>query len=100
MKRQAAVAVVGLALFVGGCATEIPAKMEVTDVSSGKMYHTYEPWGREDKGVGYKFTDIETGKKITLTNYELKQVESKKSVSGDSAEAKAFKEAEARGDVR
>lgn len=100
MKKKAAIAIVGLTLFVGGCATEIPAKMEVTDVSSGKIYHTYQPWGEENKGIGYKFTDIETGKKITLTNYELKQVESKKSVPGDSAEAKAYKAAETRGDVR
>jgi hypothetical protein len=96
MKRRSAALLIGFSLFVGGCATEIPAKMQVTDVSSGKTYTTYEPWGKVDKGIGYKFTDIDTGKQITLTNYELKQVESKKSVPGDSPEATAYKQAQSR----
>ena len=89
-----------LLALVGGCATKIPAKLEVRDVGSGRSYTTYQPWGEVTKGVGYEFTDIETGNRITLTNYELKTIEGERSVSGDSAEAKAFAEAKARGGVK
>ena len=90
-----------IALCAVGCGgVTVPPKLEVRDVASGRTYNTYEPWGEVQKGVGYEFTDIETGKRITLTNYELSTVEGKKSVPGDSAEAAAFKEAKARGGVK
>ena len=90
-----------LALSAVGCGgTTIPPKLGVRDVASGRTYTTYEPWGEVEKGVGYEFTDIESGKRITLTNYELSTLEGEKSVSGDSAEATAFKEAKARGGVK
>jgi hypothetical protein len=87
-------------LLVGCGGRTIPPKLQVRDVSSGRSYTTYEPWGQVEKGVGYEFTDIETGKRITLTNYELSTVEGKKSVPGDSPEAKAFAEAKERGGVK
>ena len=99
MNRRTAAALIAAALFVGGCATEIPPKLEVRDVSSGRTYTTYQPWGKITKGVGYEFTDIDTGKHITLTNYELKTLESKKSVSNESAEASAYNQAKTRGGV-
>ena len=86
--------------LVSGCGTKIPPKLQVRDVGSGRTYTTYEPWGEVEKGVGYEFTDIETGNRINLTNYELKTVEGEKTVSGDSAEARDFKEAKARGGVK
>jgi hypothetical protein len=89
-----------LSLLVAGCSQEIPPKLEVRDVSSGRTYNTYQPWGEVTKGVGYEFTDIETGKRVTLTNYELRTLETKKSVPGDSPDAKAFNEAKARGGVK
>jgi hypothetical protein len=85
---------------MAGCATTIPPKLEIRDVSSGRTYTTYQPWGKVTKGVGYDFTDIETGKRITLTNYEVSTVEGEKSVPGDSVEAKAFAEQKARGGVK
>jgi hypothetical protein len=85
--------------MLAGCGVNIPPKLEVRDVSSGRTYTTYQPWGQVEKGVGYSFTDIDTGRRINLTNYELRTVESGKSVSGDSAEAKAFDMAKARGGV-
>ncbi|HTL29080.1 MAG TPA: hypothetical protein VL282_07665 [Tepidisphaeraceae bacterium] len=100
MRRLSIIAgLFALAVFVAGCATEIPPKLEVRDVSSGRTYTTYQPWGEVSKGVGYEFTDIETGKHITLTNYELKTLEGKKSVPNESAEATAFKQAKVRGGV-
>jgi hypothetical protein len=90
----------GLTLFVAGCATNIPPKLEVRDVSSGRTYTTYKPWGQVEKGVGYGFTDAETGRKIMLTNYEVRTLEAEKSVSPDSAEAKSFEAAKARGGVK
>src|SRR4051812_30913360 len=87
-------------LFVAGCGVNIPPKLEVRDVGSGRMYQTYQPWGEVEKGVGYAFTDIETGRRINLTNYEIRTLESGKSVSGESAEAKAFAEAKTRGGVK
>jgi hypothetical protein len=100
--QSAARAVVlgALGLVLAGCATEIPAKLEVRDVASGRSYQTYQPWGEVTKGIGYEFTDIETGKRITLTNYELKTLESGKSVPPDSPEAKRYAEAKARGGVK
>jgi len=89
-----------LSLLVAGCSQEIPPKLEVRDVSSGRTYNTYQPWGEVTKGVGYEFTDIETGKRVTLTNYELRTLETKKSFPGDSPDAKAFNEAKARGGVK
>ena len=89
-----------LALALTGCGTTIPAKLQVRDVGSGRTYTTYQPWGKVTKGVGYDFTDIESGNRINLTNYELSTIEGKKSVSGDSAEAKEYKEAKARGGVK
>ena len=89
-----------VALALAGCATEIPSKLQVRDVSSGRTYTTYKPWGKVTKGVGYDFTDIETGNRITLTNYELSTIEGTKSVPPDSVEAKAFNEAKARGGVK
>ena len=90
-----------LALLLTGCGgTTIPPKLQVRDVSSGRTYTTYQPWGKVEKGVGYEFTDAETGSRINLTNYELKTVEGQKSVPGDSAEAKAYEEAKARGGVK
>jgi hypothetical protein len=90
-----------LALFAAGCGgVNVPPKLEVRDVNSGRTYTTYKPWGEVEKGVGYGFTDIETGKRITLTNYELTTLEGEKSVAGDSAEAKAFEEAKARGGIK
>ena len=90
-----------LCLGAAGCGgTTIPPKLNVRDVASGRTYTTYEPWGEVEKGVGYEFTDIDTGKRITLTNYELSTLEGKKSVPDDSADAAAFKEAKARGGVK
>src|SRR3954469_16378066 len=86
-------------LSLVGCGTTIPSRLEVRDVGSGRSYTTYEPWGEVTKGIGYEFTDIETGKRITLTNYELKTLEGPKTVAGDSVEAKTYAEERARGGV-
>jgi hypothetical protein len=83
-----------------GCATTIPPKLEVRDTASGRTYSTYQPWGKITKGVGYEFTDIDTGKRITLTNYEIATIEGQKSVSGSSVEAKQFADQKARGGVK
>src|SRR4051794_27517034 len=79
-----------LAVAAAGCGAAIPPKLQVRDVASGRTYTTYQPWGAVTKGVGYEFTDIETGKRITLTNYELSTVEGAKTVAPDSPEAKQF----------
>jgi hypothetical protein len=103
MRRSLASFLCAGALSLGavGCGgTNIPPKLGVRDVASGRTYTTYEPWGEVEKGVGYEFTDIDSGKRITLTNYELSTVEGKKSVPDDSADAAAFKEAKARGGVK
>ena len=90
-----------LALALTGCGgTTIPPKLQVRDVASGRTYTTYQPWGQVEKGIGYEFTDAETGSRINLTNYELKTLEGQKSVPDDSAEASAFKQAKARGGVK
>jgi hypothetical protein len=88
-----------LALFITGCGVNIPPKLEVRDVGSGRTYTTYQPWGEVERGVGYQFTDVETGRRINLTNYELRTLEGKKSVPGDSAEAQAYAAAKTRGGV-
>jgi hypothetical protein len=100
--RSTALSAIVLAGLLGlsGCGTTIPPKLEVRDVGSGRTYTTYQPWGEVEKGTGYQFTDIETGKRITLTNYELKTLEAQKSVSNESAEAKQFNDAKARGGVK
>jgi hypothetical protein len=87
-------------LFLLGCGVNIPAKLEVRDVASGTTYQTYQNWGQVEKGVGYGFTDAATGKHIMLTNYEVRTLESAKSVPGDSAEAKDFEAARQRGGVK
>jgi hypothetical protein len=79
-----------------GCGTTIPPRLEVRNPGSGQTYQTYEPWGRVERGVGYEFTDIETGRRVTLTNYEVRTLEGEKTVPGDSPEAKAFEEAKSR----
>jgi hypothetical protein len=98
--RTLAVGVVAIAL--AGCATTIPAKLEVRDTASGRTYQTYKEnaWGQVTKGTGYEFNDIDTGNRITLTNYEIKTVEGQKSVPGDSADAKAFAEQKARAGIK
>lgn len=83
---------------VSGCTTEIPARIEVKDVVTGKTFKTYETWGRPISGVGYRFTDVESGDTVTLTNYELHTVESKKIVDAKSPEAKAYAVDKARAD--
>jgi hypothetical protein len=93
-------ALIALPLLVVGCGVSIPPKLEVRDVSSGRTYQTYQPWGEVEKGVGYQFTDIETGRRINLQNYELRTLEGKKSVPGGSAEAQAYASAKTRGGVR
>jgi hypothetical protein len=101
MRRSCLIALfAALACAVAGCSTTIPPKLAVRDVSSGRTYTTYQPWGDVTKGVGYKFVDSETGNHITLTNYELKTLEAEKSVSPDSPEAKEFEAAKARGGVK
>jgi hypothetical protein len=82
---------------LAGCGTNIPPKLEVRDPGSGRTYQTYQPWGQVEKGVGYGFTDIETGRRVTLTNYEITTLEAKKTVPADSPEAQAFKSAKQRG---
>jgi hypothetical protein len=94
--RLACVLVLGV---LAGCGTEIPPRLEVRDPASGRAYQTYQPWGHVEKGVGYNFTDIESGKRITLTNYEIKTLETKKTVPGDSPDAQAYKAAKQRGGV-
>ena len=100
--RLFAVPMIAAALLtlVGCGGTTIPAKVGVRDVSSGRTYTTYQPWGQVEKGIGYEFTDAETGKRITLTNYELQTLEASKSVPSDSVEAKEFAAAKARGGVK
>jgi hypothetical protein len=94
-------AAIALTLVVGtGCATNIPPKLQVRDVGSGRTYTTYQPWGTVEKGVGYGFTDAETGRKIMLTNYEISTVEAEKTVPGDSPEAKSYEAAKTRGGVK
>ena len=99
MWRVSIVCLLALLVFAVGCATNIPPKLEVKDVASGRTYTTYQPWGDVTKGVGYAFTDIDTGKHITLTSYEIRTLEGKKSVPNDSAEAAAFNQAKERGGV-
>ena len=91
---------VATALVIAGCAKTIPPKLEVRDTASGRTYSTYQPWGKITKGVGYEFTDIDTGKRITLTNYEIATIEGQKSVPGGSVEAKQFDDQKARGGVK
>ena len=86
--------------LLAGCGTNIPPKLEVRDPGSGRTYQTYKPWGQVEKGVGYEFTDIETGRRVTLTNYELKTLEAEKTVSGDSPEAQEYAKAKERGGVK
>jgi hypothetical protein len=101
MRRAIAMFMGGvLVLSAAGCGVTIPPKLEVRDVSSGRTYQTYQPWGEVEKGVGYQFTDIETGRRINLQNYELRTLEGKKSVPGDSAEARAYATAKDRGGVK
>jgi hypothetical protein len=101
MKRTFIAAGLAATLFIAGCGgTTIPPKLHVRDVGSGRTYTTYEPWGEVEKGVGYAFTDVDTGKRITLTDYELSTVEGKKSVPSDSPEAKEFEAAKERGGVK
>src|SRR5688572_12970330 len=90
----------GILLAAIGCGVSVPPKLEVRDTGSGRMYTTYQPWGKVIRGTGYEFTDIDTGKRITLTNYEISTLEGKKSVPDDSADAASFKEAKARGGVK
>jgi hypothetical protein len=89
-----------LAVVLWGCGTTIPPKLQVRDTASGRTYTTYQPWGKITKGVGYDFTDIESGNRVTLTNYEIRTVEGQKSVPSDSVEAKSFAESKARGGVK
>jgi hypothetical protein len=91
---------VGVMVAVIGCSVKIPPKLQVRDVSSGKSYETYQPWGEVIKGAGYQFTDIDSGKRITLTNYEVSTIEGAKKVPDKSPEATAFKEAKVRGGVK
>ena len=77
-----------------------PVKVQVRDVSSGRSYTTYQPWGHVEKGIGYTFTDAESGNRVTLQEYELKTLEEQKVVAGDSVEAKEFAAAKARGGVK
>lgn len=86
--------------FVAGCTTSIPAKLEVHDVASGRKYTTYQPWGKVTKGIGYEFTDIDSGNKITLTNYEVHTLDGPKSVPSDGMDAKSFNDAKTRGGVQ
>jgi hypothetical protein len=100
--------ILALSLFLGalttvvGCSsgTPIPSRLEVRDTGSGRTYQTYEPWGEVEKGIGYQFTDIETGKRITLTNYEIKTLDGSKTVANDSPEAQKFREAKVRGGMK
>jgi hypothetical protein len=69
-------------------------------VTSGRTYTTYQPWGSVTKGVGYGFTDAETGSRITLNAYEIKTLEGPKTVPGESAEAEAFAAAKKRGGLK
>jgi hypothetical protein len=89
-----------LGLSAAGCGVTIPPKLEVRDVGSGRTYQTYQPWGEVEKGIGYQFTDIETGRRINLQNYELRTLEGKKTVPADSADAKAYDTAKTRGGVK
>ena len=89
-----------IVIALSGCATTIPSRLEVRDTASGRTYNTYQPWGKITKGVGYEFTDIETGKRITLTNYEISTIEGQKSVPNGSVEAKQFADQKARGGVK
>jgi hypothetical protein len=93
---------IGAVATLVGCSsgTAIPPKLEVRDTGSGRTYHTYEPWGQVEKGVGYSFTDSDTGSKVTLTGYEVKTMEAAKTVASDSPEATAFKESKTRGGVK
>src|SRR4029079_17299117 len=87
----------GMALVLVGCQTSIPPKIQVRDVDNGKTYTTYQTWGHVGAGrVGYEFTDLDTGKKISVPNYQLTEISEEKSVPKDSAEAKAYKEEAAR----
>src|SRR5829696_5509611 len=101
MRSVVSVIAVGtLALVLTGCATSIPPKLQVRDVASGRTYTTYQPWGKVTKGIGYDFTDIDSGNRVTLQNYELSTLEGTKSVSGGSVEAKEYAAAQARGGVK
>lgn len=89
-----------LSIVLTGCTTAIPDRLEVRDVGSGRTYQTYKPWGEVEKGVGFSFVDIETGRRVNLTNYEVRTLEGKKDVGNDTPEAKAFKAAKERGGVK
>jgi hypothetical protein len=100
MRRKRFLGVLVMAGLLCGCGTTIPPRLQVRDVGSGRTYTTYQPWGQVEKGIGYGFTDAETGRHITLTNYEITTLEGQKSVPGDSAEAKAYEAAKERGGVK
>jgi len=101
MRRSLSLLCAGvIALSAAGCGISIPPKLQVRDNTSGRTYTTYEPWGVAERGVSYEFTDIETGQRIMVTNYDLKTLEDEKMVDEDSKEAKAFAAAKTRGGIK
>lgn len=71
-KGLAAVSLVVTAVVLGGCST-VPTKIEVKDVSSGRVYQTYEDprWAKENM-LGFNFVDIDSGSTVMLKSYEKK----------------------------
>ena len=83
-------------LLVAGCGQNVPAKLEVKDVSSGKTYTTYADLTKEEKGIGYKLFDVTSSTSVTLTSYEVKTLEAEMTVDPKSAEALAYQTAKAK----
>lgn len=97
MIRKLTLAFVSTAfLFVAGCGQNVPAKLEVKDVSSGKTYTTYADLTKEEKGVGYKLYDIKSSASVTLTSYEIKTLEAEKTVDPKSPESLEYQAAKAK----
>ena len=58
---------------VSGCAVVVPAKIQVTDVGSGRIFTTYSTWGKENM-LGYNFYDIDSGDRVMLKGYSTKVI--------------------------
>ncbi len=79
-----------LALVLGGCGVYVPARLQVTDVSSGRTYDTYSSWGKENM-LGYSFYDAKSGQRVMLKSYEINVLEPARFLPPDSPEAAEYK---------
>lgn len=80
-----------LLLLLVGCTSNVPPKLLLTDIGSGRTFVTYQTWGGGNL-IGIAFDDLKTGDRVILRSYTIHEISKGGYFQRDSEEISRYKQ--------